>query len=335
MARIRDMIASVVGMHYRVRLAVAMLVVMLGGLSVSAQQALTLRVHPDSSVEGPVVRLADIAELSGDTAAVKRAGNISLGFSPLVGSSREIRRDSIRSAMLAASFSENQFSFTAAEISIVRRAGQEVSSERVQELVRSEIASRISTTVVRWEVTRFDLTGSLMVPKGEIDIRADFASVRNLFQKFTVPVKLSVDGKLFRIVTATLELRAFGTVVVASRDIAMNDKLVPADLEKKEIYLSRATTDYIWNDARLRGAMATKNIKKGDPISGDSIAAAVVVKVGDTVRIEAHSGNIKIAITGEARSAGRIGDRIAVKNLESGKVLQAIVVDEGLVRINL
>jgi flagella basal body P-ring formation protein FlgA len=48
----------------------------------------------------------------------------------------------------------------------------------------------------------------------------------------------------------------------------------------------------------------------------------------------ARSGGMQIAIIGEARANGRIGDRIAVKNTQSGVILQATVIDEHTVKLN-
>ncbi len=69
------------------------------------------------------------------------------------------------------------------------------------------------------------------------------------------------------------------------------------------------------------------------PLFADSIAAATVIKLGDPVRIEASYGRIKIVVNGEARANGRIGERIAVKNKDSGVLMQAIVIDQGLVKV--
>ena len=68
-------------------------------------------------------------------------------------------------------------------------------------------------------------------------------------------------------------------------------------------------------------------------ITSDSFVASIVIRVGDRVRIVGQSGKMQIIVNGEARASGKIGDRIAVKNLQSNAVLQAVVEDEGLVKV--
>jgi flagella basal body P-ring formation protein FlgA len=40
-----------------------------------------------------------------------------------------------------------------------------------------------------------------------------------------------------------------------------------------------------------------------------------------------------LVVQGEARGSGRVGDRILVKNLQSGLMFQAVIVDEGIVSV--
>ena len=60
-----------------------------------------------------------------------------------------------------------------------------------------------------------------------------------------------------------------------------------------------------------------------------------MVKPGYTVRSDgvADDGKVSVIVTGEARGSGRVGDRIPVRNTQSKSMLQATVIDEGLVRV--
>jgi len=84
----------------------------------------------------------------------------------------------------------------------------------------------------------------------------------------------------------------------------------------------------------LRGVAVRQAIAKGEPLMTDNLVAEMIVKPGDQVRIIGQSGSLYIEVKGEARSAGRVGDRIQVRNTQSGILLQATVEDEGLVRVH-
>jgi flagella basal body P-ring formation protein FlgA len=52
------------------------------------------------------------------------------------------------------------------------------------------------------------------------------------------------------------------------------------------------------------------------------------------VRIINQVGKLYVEVAGEACAAGRVGERIAVKNSVSGVLLQATIEDEGVVRVH-
>ena len=84
----------------------------------------------------------------------------------------------------------------------------------------------------------------------------------------------------------------------------------------------------------LRGVKLIKNLPDGTELTTDCFIA----DVGYSRRRSGHEssadrGKLQITVNGEARASGKIGDRIAVKNSQSNAVIQAIVVDEGLVKI--
>jgi flagella basal body P-ring formation protein FlgA len=49
------------------------------------------------------------------------------------------------------------------------------------------------------------------------------------------------------------------------------------------------------------------------------------VNRGDLVRVEVHMGAARLALTGRAESAGRLGDLVPVRNLDSSRVFEARV----------
>ena len=61
------------------------------------------------------------------------------------------------------------------------------------------------------------------------------------------------------------------------------------------------------------------------------LAAAVLVKRGDAVRIRASRGGVSVEGAGEALDSGARQGLIRVRNNASGRVIQARVLDAGLV----
>jgi flagella basal body P-ring formation protein FlgA len=305
-----------------------------GCISIFAQSKAVIHISAETTISGDRITLGDIAEVSGaNKGTVNRLKTVSLGYAPNVGMTREISRPQIALAVSAAGFSDNEVALNSPEKILVRRAGQEISDSQIREAIEKSILDQFSTDKISAQIIRLDLPEKIQVAVGKVEIRVNISGIRNLFTRFSLPVEIRVDSKTVRSFAATLEIEAFAEVFVAAKDLSANVKISEIDVRLEKRRLEKPITNYLRDAEKLRGAMLIKNVASGAEITTDSFVAAVVIKFGDSVRIEAQSGNLKIILNGEARSSGKIGDRISVKNLQSKAILQAVVIDEGLVKI--
>lgn len=306
----------------------------LSAISLFAQSKATVRISGEKTVDGERIVLADIAEIKAEAATVQRLRSISLGYAPNVGMTREISRSQIALAISAAGFADGEIVLDAPAKILIRREGQTVLQSQMREAVEKAVAERISNEQISAKITRLELPADFLAPKGSLEIRPNASANTNFFQPFSLPVEIRVDGKTWRRFSARVEIEAYAEILVAARDLAANSKLAETDVRFENRRLTKPLTNYLREMDKLRGLTLVKNIANGAEMTSDSFVSGVVVKAGDAVRIEAQSEKLKIVVSGEARASGRIGDRIAVKNLQSGAILQALVADEGLVRIN-
>lgn len=311
------------------RLLLISLVVLSSTVGAAAQNV--VRVAPESTVGGEIVRLGDISAIDGISAS--RLRDISLGYAPVIGAVRELTREQISLSVAAAGFGEGEFSLESPPRIAIRRAGQDVSKELFRAPVESWLAARFKSENIDATVTKLELPEGIQVPPGEVEIRPNFSGVGNLFQPFTLPLEVRVGGVVVRRLSANVEISATTEVLVAAKPLVKGAAVLPTDLRSERRAISRPPGNYLRDMAKVRGIVLLRDVAAGEVLSSDAFAARVVVKAGDSVRVEATSGKLKIVIAGEARASGRIGDRIAVKNLQSGAVLQAVITDEGIVSI--
>ena len=286
-------------------------------------------------INGDQIDLGMISRVNADQLRGDRLRGITLGYAPAIGSTRELMRSQILMAIKAAGFDDGEFLLETPVKILVRRASQSVSSILLREAVEKAIVSKFSSPTVTTEILHIDVPTDLTVPVGAVDIRATISGVRSLFERFVVPVEVRVDGKIVRSFSATAEVASYSEVLVAATDLAIDKKIAPSDLKLQKVRLDKPLTSYLRDPSILRGIQMIKPLEAGKPLSSDLYTASIVIKLGDTVRIQAFAGRIKVTATGEARANGRIGDRISVKNTQSGVVLQATVIDAGLVKISI
>jgi flagella basal body P-ring formation protein FlgA len=300
------------------------------------QGKISVRVPAETTIATDQIALGDIANVSGgDPATLERVKRISLGFSPRIGAMREIRRANILLALAAAGFNESDVSLNDAPTFLVKRAAQPLSRDLLRETIEKTILPQFDAENVSARITKLELPEDIELPTGNVEVRiVNFTGINNFLAPTILSLELRVDGKVLRRVPATVEVEVTAEVLVLTHDGIAGAKLTEADVRPGKIRLERSLSSYLRTPAELAGKKLLKNFSESSPLTTDAVTADTVIKAGDTVSILARMGNAQISVTGEARAAGRIGDRIAVKNTQSGVILQAQVVSQGMVKLN-
>lgn len=294
----------------------------------------TVRVNAESTARSDSLTLGDIADVqTNESQLAIQLRAIALGYAPQVGAVRELTKRQIALAITAAGFSQEAIDMEAPAITLVRRQAQSVDPVLVRQVVERSLVATLHAAGATAGLTRLDLPANLEVPTGLVEVRASVAAARNLFSPFPVSIEFWVDGRLFRRLTATAQAQAFAPVLVAARDLGAKTRLREGDFKVAVKPLERNPALYFSEPTRLRGASLVHSLAGGEAITAEVLVADIVVKPGDPVRIIGQSGALSILVIGEARASGHVGDRIQVKNLQSGLLFQAVIVDEGVVSV--
>lgn len=293
-----------------------------------------VQVAAESLAQQDRLTLGDVAAVRADeaeTAARLRA--VALGFAPNVGTVREIKREQLALAISAAGFAAGTVQLNSPAVILVRRTAQTLDLALVREEIERVTLGELNASGATARLSRLDLPAEVEAPTGQIEIRATTSTVRDWFAPFTVFVELRQEGRVVKRFNVTAQVEAFASVFVAAQEIAANTRLRTEHIKQEIKRLERPLSNYITEAERLRGMAARRDFRRGDALTTEALSSEIVVHPGDQVRVIGQSGALQIIVSGEARAGGRIGDRIQVKNLQSGTLLQAVIVDEGVVRV--
>lgn len=133
-----------------------------------------------------------------------------------------------------------------------------------------------------------------------------------------VYVSVTVDPKL--------------AVLVAARPIPAGQTIQPDDVMLQDkpfsLYAGRRVF-YQPND--VAGSTSIMTLSPGTIITATAIQRPFLVQSGQIIMIDVLNGGIDLTLDARADQAGRLGDRIMVTNLSSGKHFQAEVTSGGAV----
>jgi flagella basal body P-ring formation protein FlgA len=301
---------------------------------VQGSQFATVHVKAESTARGDRLTLGNIADVqTNEPRLALQLEAIALGYAPQVGAVRELTKQKIALAISAAGFSTETVSLEAPTVALVRREAQTVDPEFVRGVVQRSLIAALHPAGGTMTLTRLGLPASIEVPVGSIEVRASAGNITAPLGPFPISLEFWLDGKLFKRMTVTAQAEAFALVLVAARDLDAKTRLRPDDYGLEMKPLARNPMLYVSEAGQVRGKSLVHPLARGEAITSDALVADLVIKPGDAVRIIGQSGALSILVMGEARSSGHVGDRIQVKNLQSGLLFQGVIVDEGLVSV--
>ncbi len=132
-----------------------------------------------------------------------------------------------------------------------------------------------------------------------------------------------------------LTIHAFQQVVVSKAPIARNQAISGSVLAIEEREIKPPLSNFFIDLSQVNGRLAKRAIAPDQILTAAMLKNPDIVSKGQSVIIEAASGNFAIRSAGTALTNGGMGDTIKVRNAQSGRVVEGVIVSEGKIRVAL
>ena len=132
-------------------------------------------------------------------------------------------------------------------------------------------------------------------------------------------------------VSLTSQAQVLLPVVHAATIIDRGQPLTAADLRLEPINIGKAQRGYFNRLDDVTGKTAKRRIRAGQLLTPTLLSLPLAVRRGQPVKIVASHDGIEASTSGEALTDGQPGEVIRVRNVRSGKVIEAKVIEEGVV----
>lgn len=119
-------------------------------------------------------------------------------------------------------------------------------------------------------------------------------------------------------------------VVVAATDVPANRPLAEADLALARHKLTDMG-DRLPALENVIGQASSRALRSGQVVLPRFLSQPLLVERGDRVKIVARSGAVEVQVAGEALESGRRGSIVRVRNISTGKIIRARVLDSAVV----
>lgn len=161
-------------------------------------------------------------------------------------------------------------------------------------------------------------------PRG---IQAEVPATARLSARLAVDV--SCPGSWH--VHVPVRLQLYRNVLVLVHPLQRGDGITAADVRSEERDVTRLGYGYIDSLDEVAERSASRMLQTGTVLTPAALGGRQAVRAGDHVQMIARLSGIEVRVTGTALGSGDTGARLKVRNDSSGKPVNAIVRDAGLV----
>jgi flagella basal body P-ring formation protein FlgA len=296
---------------------------------------LQVRISGEATVRGDAVTLGQIAsfEPAGDPRAAELK-SVEVASAPAPGNSHRFNRRfldyKVGSAVAALG---EEVALETPDSLVVHRTAQVVTSARMEEIFRDHVFKHAPWPEDEMTLETVRVPDDVALPEGAL--RWDIRENGNADYLGNVSASLTfyVDSRQIRRVPVSARISITRKVLRAARRIERGDLIDREDVVQVRETSMRVRGETLVDPEAVIGKRAARSVRSGSTLTAGMVEDPPVVERGSAVIILAESEALRITTRGEALEDGRSGERIRVRNLQSGKELLSTVKAPGWVTV--
>ncbi|WMI97599.1 flagellar basal body P-ring formation chaperone FlgA [Pseudomonas chlororaphis subsp. aurantiaca] len=210
-------------------------------------------------------------------------------------------------------------------------------TEQIDHAVREYFTQRLTDMAAakQWQGLRFTQKVFALPPDSPTEACSETLQLREAEESRPAlgrqRITLICPGQPQWSIEVTAQASVFIQAVVAAQVVERGQLITPAMLSREEVPVSRQSKAFYKQIDQVAGLSAKRRLRPRQVLTQDMLATPWLVRRGERVTMAAHQGEIQAATQGEALEDGREGMVIRVKNLASGKIIDAQVIGNSAV----
>jgi flagellar basal body P-ring formation protein FlgA len=293
----------------------------------SATRAAEIRLRAQCAVSGGVVKLSDVAELSGeDHRQAESLGSLELFPAPPAGQQRFVRVRELQDLLLlhGVNLTEHQFSGSSqVTVTLESRTAKTKSTPALPAALAKRANRRLCDAIIKYlgqrawtvEVELTEAQARLLVdPTRTVSISGGHAPWTGT-QRFEITVQPAQPTQGPAIFALDARVSPPATVVVATHSIQRGAVVRADDVELRDDAAGAAAAAVFHSLEEVVGHETTRSVAAGKPLSSEALRAPLMVHKGDVVTVYAACPGIRVRTNARARDDGSQGELVAVESM--------------------
>ncbi len=148
----------------------------------------------------------------------------------------------------------------------------------------------------------------------------------------SIGVRCNTDNKWSIYISAVI--KTYQSVLVLTQPLQRGDSITRQHLSLERRDVSSLRGDFISDIEQIQNKQAVRPMQTGTLLSMRNITEPKLIKRGDKITISSVLPDFAIRMNGLAMMDGVKGQNIRIKNQSSGRIINATVIEPGLVSVN-
>jgi len=302
-------------------------------LTADAPPTVEVRMRHEARVSGQRVLLSHVAEVSAapgiDIPAPNTVQVAEIGAKST--QTVQISRSAVRTALTNAGVDMNKARFSGPSVTRVLPQRNVVQSVDLMNAARNYLMT-ILTKEYGFKkdalkvATRQEVQPQV-VPSGKVTVVPRREDERRPLGPVTVVLDVRVNGERVATARAAFDVQATQRVVVARSQVVNGNVIDTGDVIIESRDVLTLPQDVVTDTAAVVGKMARLTLAPGTILGAGMVAIAPTVARNAQVSIHYQGERVQLQMPGVALKDGQKGDTIPVRNTDTNKVLEAVVLD--------
>jgi flagella basal body P-ring formation protein FlgA len=291
-------------------------------VTIFAGHAIAAMPRENSMVEGDMVRLGDVFDVTGPQA------DTMVGRAPLPGR-REIY-DVERLRAIARAYNVSWNPSGRFDRTVVERAGRPIEAQEIEQKILSAIGADPADLKIELANRSMRLYAALSSQES-VSVRGVNQDARTGYFNATLAIAtgdtstsaVQVNGRIVRLTA----------LPVLTRRILPGDVIKPGDVATIPIAANQVSAETVLDPQVLIGQTPRRPLREHQAILISDVRAPVLVAKGSAVTMVLEAPGLLLTAKGLAQDDGSKGETIRVTNTQSNRTIEAVVTAAGMARV--
>ena len=316
--------------------ALIIAVLMPGLLFALGDRKAHLEFLPMPRIEDQTIELREVCDIHcEDPYFLEQLRSVTIAAAPQPGLERTMTKYEILASLKREGISTRDIQFTGKVKTKFSCDSENILPSEIIQVAREYVLSETGYDSENVIIEAARKPQEILVPSGKRHYEIYPLSTGSMIGKVFLSVNLIMDGNIRETIPVTLNVRLFKEVLIAKKNIGRGNNIRISDFDMRKREVTRFKKGVVEDFDDVHDMVPKRTIRTQQILTMDMFEYPELIRRGEIVKIILQSGSMTVTAKGIALNGGKKGEIVRVRNIDSKRIITAVVSGKGLARLNI